>query len=86
MNEARDKADALYLRNHCCGMTPLTEFQVGQLFGEMRAVHGLHNNRTLICMSHERLRNELRGAEIVIEACEQEIRSLKERLKGGVLT
>lgn len=85
MTEDQIKADALYLRNHCNAMLPLEKSEVEKMFSSMRAVHGLHSVRTLICMSHERLRNELSGAMILIDDYEQEIASLKERLKGGVL-
>lgn len=76
------KADSLYLRNHCLAMVPITEYDVTMAFSRAREASGTHSVHARLCMSHERLRHDLKGAEILIEAHEQEIKSLKERLKN----
>ncbi len=60
-----------YLRNHCLGRQPMTHEEVNAIYKSGKCPD--------LCMSHERLRAELTGLEIVAKENEAIVERLREK-------
>jgi hypothetical protein len=72
-----------YLQSHCLGNTPIEKGTVQAYYDEVSAMprKSLESCVKLLCMSHERLRAEAAGAEIVWQQAQAVVDRLKERLE-----
>ena len=62
-----------YLRNHCLGRQPMTHEEVNAIYKSGKCPG--------LCMSHERLRAELTGLEIVWQQAQTVVDRLRERIQ-----
>lgn len=73
------KPAAQYLKAHCLAELPLKFEEVGELYYNAKLDGARWTQR--LCMSHERLRAEVSGAEILIDEMKTEIQCLKDQLQ-----
>lgn len=64
-----------YLRNHCLGVLPMSHDEVNEIFKTANA-----KMLGSLCMSHERLRAELVGLEIVAKENEEIVDRLRKEI------
>jgi hypothetical protein len=70
-----------YLQSHCLGVTPLTKESVQAICNNRFEPLDIQQVKNL-CMSHERLRAEAAGAEIVWREAQAVVDRLKEQIRN----